>query len=966
MGRNISKRGIAMAAALGILSIIAMRPLFSQEVTGSIVGKVLDAQGLVLPGVTITVTSPQLIRASEVVTTGGDGIYRLRNLPPGTYTVIAEFPGFRALKREGILLQAGRTLAVDFQLQLSGMEETVTVTGESPIIDIENTRVGVTVEQALIDNIPTGRRFQDILTTQPGVVESPYTFAPTQSVHGSHVRANYYAMDGFQMQDTTVGYAIGEFSYDSLQEVQITTGGISAEFGQASGGVFNFITKSGGNDFQGGVRYYLNDEALNSDNVSEELKALGFKKGTAITSQHEWGGEFGGPIRKDKLWFFGDYRRTDRTEQSPALAGIVDPIFNGNIYLGKLTWLANRKNTFTATWQGRRNNWVPANADASITEDAGGYIFNTQTQDNYLFKWSSALGSQLLLEGRYGINLGGGSDREIFWNADPNRAGFVDNGTGKVFGWWRSDRWNKNRDAWVGKVDLTYFNDALLGGKHELKVGYENERDPFQQILHYPESLTHFLLNGRPDSVTLYVEPLRGARRITRNAFYVNDQWTSKDVTLNLGLRFDTSEGWTPGHTDGGGLQASDEPPRDSVSIQWFPAVTFEGRGDIWNMSTWAPRLGAVWDMWGQHKYVLKFSFGRWYDRVLSVPIPSGGSATYEWRDVNGDGRFQAGEQGALRSSSVRTSGAWDPSQIVDPNLKNPYTDSYDVGMEVELSRGYALVVTGIFKRETDLIGQITPARPESAYKPIQAVNPLSGQPITIYALDPAFRTASAIRLTTNPPGLKRTYNGLEIVGKKRFDGKSQVQVSLNLGKAEGNQGTNFGASAGGIDYSNPNLRTNFFGPTDLDAKVIFKAAGTYVLPYEINLSGYYQYISGYPLDTFNGVHFAYGGLFPGSRIGRFYREDFPGQIVVERFVDVALEPRGSFRQEAQHNFSVRLEKSFDLRPGRLGVILDVINLTNSGTVTHIQDLRTDARVFGLPEVIVLPRTARIGVRFSF
>jgi len=966
MRRRFGSWKIAFATVLCALLALSQGATLAQEVTGSIAGKVTDAQGLVLPGVTITVASPQLIRGSSIATTGADGTYRVRNLAPGTYTVTAELPGFKALKREGILLQAGKTLGVDFSLELSGVEETVTVTGESPIIDIENSRVGTTVEQALIDNIPTGRRFQDILTFQAGVVESPYTFAPTQSVQGSHVRANYYAMDGFQMQDTTVGYAVGEFSYDSLQEVQITTGGISAEFGQASGGVFNFITKSGGNDLQGGARYYLNDDSLNSSNVSDELKALGFKQGTSIKSMHEWGGELGGPVMKDKLWFYADYRRTDRTEQTPALAGIFDPVFDGNIYLGKLTWLVNQKNTFTATWQGRRNEWVPANADASVTKDPGSYIFNTQTQDNYLFKWSSTLKENLMLEGRYGINLGGGSDREIFWNADPNLAGFNDSGTGKVYGWWRSDRWNKNRDAWVGKVDLTYFNENLLGGKHELKLGYENERDPFQQILHYPESIQQFLLNGRPDSATLYVEPARGARRITRNSFFINDQWTLKDVTLNLGVRFDASEGWTPGHTDGGGLQPGDEPPRESLSIPWFPAVTFEGRRDIWNMKTWAPRLGVVWDIAGRHTFVLKASYGRWYDRVLSVPIPSGGSATYEWRDLNGDGRFQGGEQGLLRSSSVRTSGQWDPSQIVDPNLKNPYTDGFDVGVEWELRKGYALEVTGIFKREKDLIGQITPARPESAYRPIQATNPLTSQPLTIYALDPAFRTASAIRLSTNPPGLERSYNGIEIVAKKRFDGKAQYQVSIDIGSAEGNQGTNFGASAGGIDYSNPNLRTNFFGGSDLDASVIFKASGTYVIPYGINLSGYYQYISGFPLDTFNGVHFAYSGLFPGARIGRFYRENFPNQIVVERFVDVALEPRGSFRQDAQHNLSIRAEKTFNLNPGRLGLILDVINLTNSGTVTHIQDLRLDSPFFGLPEVIVLPRTARIGIRYSF
>jgi hypothetical protein len=957
---------LRLLAITAIWLVLAATSGIAQETTGSIAGVARDSQGLVLPGVTVTLSSPSLIQGSLTTTTEADGSYRFRNLPPGTYTMTVALAGFTGIKREGIEVQAGRTLGMDFPMEVGGVEETLTVTGESPIVDIENTRVGVTVDQALLENIPTGRQFQDILTFQPGIVESAYTFAPVQSVLGSHTRANYYAMDGFQMQDTTVGYAIGEFSYDSLQEVQITTGGISAEFGQASGGVFNFITKSGGNELSGGARFFLNDDSLNSNNISDELVEQGFREGNSIKHQTEWGGEIGGPVMKDKLWFYADYRRTDRTETSPALAGIFDPTFNGNIYLGKGTWLVNPKNMFTFTWQGRRNSWVPANADASVNQSDTGYIFNTQTQDNYLFKWSSTLNPSLILEGRVGINLGGGSDREQFSNADPNVAGWTDNGTGKVFGWWRSDRWNKNRDAWVYKVDLSYFNDDLLGGKHEMKMGYEFERDPFQEILHYPESMQQFFLNGRPDSVSLRPEPNRTARNKSRSSLFVNDQWSRGEVTLNLGLRLDITEGWTPGNTDGGGLQPSDEPPRPSVSLPWYPAVTFPGKRDIWNLNTLAPRLGLVWDVGGAHKYVVKASWGRWYDRVLGVAAPNGGAATYEWIDRNGDLHFQDGEQGALRASSIRTSGDWDPSQLVDPDLLNPYTDAFNVGIEWDLSQGYALSVTGVFKRETDLIGNITPGRPITAYVPIETTNPLTNEPLTIYALDPAFRTGSTIAKQTNPEGLKRSYDGVEIVFRKRFERGAQFQGSVDLGSAEGNQGTSFGASAGGIDYSNPNKLVFFDGTTDLDASTIIKLAGTYVLPWEINLSGYYNYISGYPLDTFNGVHFTYGGLFPGARIGRFYRADFPTQMIVEPFVDVALEPRGDYRTDALHNLSLRLEKVFTLGTGRVGLILDVINLTNSGTVTHVQDLRIDSPFFGLPERTVLPRTARIGVRYSF
>ncbi len=966
-----SKTFVSVVVSCILLSLAAV-PAFSQEMVGSIVGKVSDEQGLVMPGVVIAVSSPNLISGSQTVTTGDDGTYRVRNLPPGTYAVLAELAGFTSLNREGIILEAARTLGVDFQMSISTVEETVTVTGESPLVEVRSSRVGVTMDEDLLVNIPTGREFEDILSFQPGIVESPYSFAPVNSVHGGHVRANYYSMDGFQMIDTTVGYFIGDISYDSLQEVQITTGGISAEFGQASGGVFNFITKSGGNDLSGGVRYYLNDESLNRNNISDELKAQGFTEGTSIISQNNWGGEMGGPIAQDKVWFYADYARTDRTERAPALVGIIDPSFNINKYLGKVTWQVNANNTFVGTIQGRHDDWVPANANQQVTEDPGSYIFNTRNQDNYLFKWTSTLGQNSILDIRYSENLGGGSDRESFDNADAI-PGFQDKGTGKNFGWFRQDRWNKNRDAKVFKVDLTYFNDDLAGGKHDLKLGYENGRDPFQSILHTPGSLEQHLLFGVPDAVRLIVEPRRGARRKTRNSFYINDQWTMSDVTLNLGIRVDSTEAWTPEYMEGGGLQASDEAIRsDSFSIEWFPAVTFPETRDIWNMNTWAPRAGVVWDVGGDHTFVVKASYGRWYDRVTSVPAGGAGNATYDWNDLNGDGLFltpnnteQPGERGDLRSSSVITSGSFDVTLFGDPNLSNPWTDTYNFGVEWEPRQGYALQVNGIIKRETNLIGRRHLARPASAYNPVQAVNPLDGSPITIFALDPAFRTASSIRQSTNPDfvDLKRSYDGVEIVAKKRFDGRSQFQLSANIGNAEGNQGTSFGQSFGGVTYSNPNTLTNFFGGTNLDADLILKLAGTYVAGWDISISAFYQYISGFPLDTFETSQ----GFQPGSRTGRFLRSDFPGQIVVESTIDVPLEPRGTLHQDAQHNLSFRVEKSFIFEEtGKLGLIFDVLNATNSGTVTHVQSLRLDSPTFLLPEVTVLPFTARLGIRFSF
>src|SRR5262249_4862380 len=212
------------------------------------------------------IKSPQLIKSEELVVTNETGSFRVRLLPPGTYSVRAELQGFQAITRENIVLQAGVALSVDFRLKIAGVEETVNVVGGAPLVDVTSSQVQKVVDNALIQNVPTGRGFADIINTAPGVIDSGYGFAPAQTVQGSTPRDNLYTVDGASANDTTVGYMFLDIPYDMLDQVQVTSGGISAEFGQASGAVFNFITKSGGNTFQGGANLFFQNDRLTGNN----------------------------------------------------------------------------------------------------------------------------------------------------------------------------------------------------------------------------------------------------------------------------------------------------------------------------------------------------------------------------------------------------------------------------------------------------------------------------------------------------------------------------------------------------------------------------------------------------------------------------------------------------------------------------------------------------------------------------
>ena len=259
------------ALVLGLALLLGAGTAFTQDLTGTFYGEVTDDQGLAIPGATVTLTSPSHIQ-TETRVTGARGDYRVPLLSPGTYTVTVELPGFQTVTFEGVALNAGNDIALDATLSPSGVEEMVTVIGEAPLVDVRSNQAMRTLDVDLIENIPLGRTYSDLLVSMPGVLDSEYSFTPTQTVHGSSPRDNLFNIDGAGMNDTTVGYISTEIPIDMIEEVQVTTGGISAEFGMSLGGVFNFVTKSGGNEFSGTLNGYYQGEETEFSNLTPELE----------------------------------------------------------------------------------------------------------------------------------------------------------------------------------------------------------------------------------------------------------------------------------------------------------------------------------------------------------------------------------------------------------------------------------------------------------------------------------------------------------------------------------------------------------------------------------------------------------------------------------------------------------------------------------------------------------------------
>jgi outer membrane receptor protein involved in Fe transport len=916
----------------------------AQVLTGTLYGRALDESGLPVPGVTVTISSPQLMQTAVRVTSEHGG-YRVPNLPPGNYLLKAEIAGFQTMTRQDILLQAGAVLAIDFVLKVAALEETITVTGESPLVDVRSAQTQRSVEAELIENIPTRRAVTDILLTAPGIIDGEYGFTPAQSVQGSSVRENVYNVDGANVNDTTNGYLMTDFNYDVLQEVQVTTGGVSAEFGQGSGGVFNFITKSGGNALQGNSSLYVQNDTLEGGNVDDELRRRGLRQGTKLNQNLDYGASLGGPIIKDRVWFFGNIRRLDREEIRPDFNARDIRTDDSQEFI-KVTTHVRQGTRLQGSFTHRSLSIFPGNASFATNNSPETWQSSPRVHPVFYLELTHVVSDATLIEGRFS---------QSFWNSQPefssDQAGYTEITTGTQFGGRPGvGGETTKRDNRVFKVSLSHFKDDWAGS-HNFKGGFESLFSPFSWIQSIPGDTTYQLRNGLPYRIALLNTPVEQGTNVTRYAGFLQDEWTIKDrLTLTLGVRFESTEGWQPEQTGGGG--------------NWFPLTVFPEVRDQIKWFNTAPRLGAVWDLKGDRRNTLKVTYGRYYaalfnTNVLAANRNLASGRTYDWNDLNRDLRYQPGEEGTLRSN---TSSNLD---VFDPDLKQAYLDSFTVGFDRELGTNMLLSVIGVFKRERDIMENVDIARPFSAYNSLTVRNPIDGQPLTIYALKPEFQSVQRVRMLTNPTNpvpLYRDYNGVEIVLRKRMSNNWQFQGSVDVGRSYGNIGNAFGPSQGGqVIYDNPNTLVNFEGPLDLDAPFQLKLQGTYVLPHGIALSAFYSGISAYPIK----VPANFPNEIAGTHIVRFSRADNP-LIVSESFVEVSGNQRGSQRFDFRNLLSFRAEKTFDLGRAQLGLIADVFNLLNINTVVTVQSQTFDQPNFLAPSAIERPIAARLGLRLNF
>jgi hypothetical protein len=898
----------------------------AQTETGTITGTVTDQSNAVLPGVAVTLTSRALIGGSRTTTTTGTGAYKFIALPPGSYDLKYELAGFKPMAREAIRISANFIATVNISMGVEALSETVSVIGESPVVDSKSALVATTLDKGLLDNIPTGRDIWVLTEEVAGTVPDRYNVGGTESaqqstfaIHGATAQQDY-AINGLSMNwpGGAGNYTMFYFDYDSFDEVQVETAGAPAEV--SVGGLYmNMITKSGSADFHGGTTLMYEPGKLQGNNVTDELKAQGITTANPIEHIVDFEPTLGGPISKH-AWFFGSYRMYVIDNQILGLpAGEnVDINHQANV-LGKVTAQVTPQNNLMVQYyfNGQNRFFRRDNGYAFTTQDASW----RQIEPAHLIQgqWTSVLSKALFLDVRFGYL------HQIFpLGPQTTAAGIskIDDILSTVSGSAPNYQTNLATRQQTNTA-LTYFNDHLAGGTHAFKFGFELARALNAYDYSANGDVNAHFLDGVASYVQTYNTPMHQESNIQNLAVYAQDAYSIRRLTLNVGARFENFKGWNPAQGAAGGAFSGSR--------------QFSQVDDIPNISMLMPRIGASYDVFGNGRTAVKASFSRYAleegSRFPETLNPNALSGDFRnWSDGNKDGVPQANELTAPTSFFGGASGI-----TLDSNISRQYSDEITAGIQHQLGRDLGLTATYYHRRNSNLFAQLNQAIPASAYSAVQEPLP-SGGAVTAYNLAPQF-VGQVQRVITNESSFWEKYNGLELTLKKRMADRWQMMMGYTYSSATSNY---VEAPFSFIDANDPNNTLFINGRvTGYDTPNIFKLSGTYVLPGNVGVSANYRYYTGKPLTPTLTASLNQG------------------------FVSVPTELRGDTRYPSVSLLDFRIGKTFKIgSKTNLEAMLNVYNVFNAATT--ISQVTTVGAAFGTPQQIMTPVIVGFGAHLTF
>jgi Carboxypeptidase regulatory-like domain len=901
-----------------------------------ITGRITDPSGATLPGVDVSLTSPALQGGRSTVS-DEQGTYRFALLPIGVYTVRFQLQGFGTIVREGVTLTPGFTSSLNIVLEVATVAETVTVVGESPIIDVTNAVVATNFSKELTAVLPTGHDVFSALAITPGVQVT----APDVGGSRAGLRAQFRVFGSTSQWNVIEGAIMASLQYedpDVYEEVQVA--GASKGADAPVGGSFNnFIVKSGSNDLHGLFFYDREPLDLQSSNLSPELEAQGVTNTSSVARYQSVHGDIGGPLMRDKLWWFYAFRKLNSDNWTPGYyntyTGEPEPVYTTlQNHATKLNFRLNSNHT--VSYSAQYNSKSLPNSGASAFQDSAS---TSLTDFPY---WIQGVTTTSILSNRSTLEVKWGEFGWKWWTRPgADEISRMDLDTQLIRGGRNAPFIDRSHHMNISGV-YSLLTSGGGRGDHNIRVGYGYlyEGAPYEFIAP-KDSVRTFYRGGFavPAEIETYDTPFSFENDVTHQWAFINDTWTFGRFSFNGGVRLDS---FKPYYDEQGKNGAG--PYQDVVT---YPGFEFH------RLNGFVPRISGVYDLFGTGKTAIKLAYGRYSYNAGTMTNANSMMAGFVNPMARTVKRYRwDGTLPYVPNPANLLSTQGGANRTLDPNLELPYTDEFVAGLDQQLMAATTLRFNYVRKLERNRMKLQNTAIPFEAYNiPVaftdrgrDLTSTADDRVLTLYSLDRAYVGKRADVLMNDPQFTAdyETYN-MEVV--KRLSGKSQVLTGFDISHYD----TWGFASAISQDIATDT--SNFGVPQDPNRLTYnnrqdywhwqYKFLGSYELPWSIMSSASLRLTKGEPYGrTLNTT-----GLTQGT-------------------VNLTVEPIGTFFYDTVRLLDLRFSKGIALSGTKLEGLLDLFNVTNSPAVLSV-NAQTGAS-FGNVLTTVNPRIVRLGVRWSF
>jgi len=935
----------------------------------AITGVVRDTSGAVLPGVTVEAASPVLIEKSRAATTDGDGRFQIIDLRPGSYTVTFSLEGFSSFKRDGIDLPSNFTATVNADMKVGSLEETITVSGQAPVVDVSNATQQTVMNRAVLDAVPTGRSVQTLSALMPGArLALPDVGGNSGmqnrdiSVHGSDGRDMTFMVDGMVLNGIEGDGSVQSYFNEMMfEEITYQTSGINAE--TSAGGVrANMIPKDGGNSFKGTLFASFGNDALQSNNLTSDLISRGLAAPDALFRIWDVNVAEGGPIRRNRLWFFSSYRDWGVYQyiaNSYYGWGSKGPGSDASIFgtatgkqtvddasirsgMTRLTIQVTPKNKVAFYWDKIRKFRGHENSAGAGVIIAGEATDIRAPRPRYTTesKWTSTLTSRLLLEAGYALG-----NETYTLEPLPESVGVTpkrDITQNTLYGAYEFGNYYREPKRRTVVSSMSYVT-----GSHAAKVGIQYGFGYFARSRVLAADMTQRYRNGVPDSVFVYNTPQYSKANMDRDmGIYVQDSWTINRFTLTPGLRFEQFVG---------SVAAQDAPAGRFVPARHFDAIE--------NLPNWkdiSPRFGFAWDVQGNGKTAVKFGVGK-YMRAYTTGFADLydpnilDTDTRTWADANGDNVAQLSELGP---SQNKTFGIKAPRRPAE-DTRRPYQIEMNASVQREILSGFSMNASYFRRDYKQMFWTDNVAVASTDYTALTLTSPLDGSPVTVYNLAAA-RLGVVDLVDQNSAKNSRVYGGYDVGFNARL-GKLNTFGGVSTGRTIANT----------CEVEDPNqLRYCDQSQFDIPFQTQIKLAGSYMLPWALQISGSLQSYPGdarnSSVDTGNSGNIA--AEDPSLRVNWTVNNTIvraqTGQTLTQSQIIVPLIAPGSKFLKRQNQVDVRLKRQFGIKGRQIEAQFDVYNALNANPV--LTQNQTYGTALDRPASVLQGRLIRLGLQAKF